>query len=230
RPRSPPIPRGALPADSRRPSSATASCRCIPGGPPTSSACRWRAGSASGARRARRPAPCTGRSERRPMDLGLTESQELLRTTARSFMEREAPVDVIVGLQKRESSLDPDLWKKAAQLGWLGILIPTEYGGSGERLSDAAVLYEEMGRGPLPGPFFSSGVLGALTVLEGATEEQRRWILPSVASGERVLAVAITEPNASWGPGGIPRAPEGRNGSYVVNGHSAFAAPGTLPD
>jgi alkylation response protein AidB-like acyl-CoA dehydrogenase len=161
------------------------------------------------------------------MDLGLTESQELLRTTARSFMEREARVDVIVGLQKRESSLDPDLWKKATQLGWLGIIIPTEYGGSGERLSDAAVLYEEMGRGPLPGPFFSSGVLGALSVLEGATEEQRRRILPGVARGERVLAVAITEPNASWGPGGITLAPQGRNGSYVLNGTKLFVADAT---
>ncbi len=108
------------------------------------------------------------------MDLALTESQEMLRTTARTFMEREAPVDVVVGLQKAESSLDPDLWAKAARLGWLGIVLPTEYGGSGDSLSDAAVLYEELGRGPLPGPFFSSGVLGALTVLEGGTEEQRR--------------------------------------------------------
>ena len=113
-------------------------------------------------------------------------------------------------MQKADSSLAPDLWRKAARLGWLGILIPAEYGGSGERLSDAAVLYEELGRGPLPGPFFSSGVLGALTVLEGASEEQRRRILPGVATGERVLTVAITEPNTSWGPAGITLAPQGR--------------------
>src|SRR6266403_5019293 len=152
------------------------------------------------------------------MDLALTETQEMLRTTARTFMEREAPVDVVVGLQKAASSLDRDLWAKAAQLGWLGIVIPTEYGGSGDRLSDAAVLYEELGRGPLPGPFFSSGVLGALTLLEAGTDEQRRGLLPAVASGERVLTVAITEPNASWGPGGVTLAPQGRNGSFVLNG------------
>jgi alkylation response protein AidB-like acyl-CoA dehydrogenase len=161
------------------------------------------------------------------MDLALTESQEMLRTTARSFMEREAPTDVVVGLQKADSSLAPDLWRKAARLGWLGILIPAEYEGSGERLSDAAVLYEELGRGPLPGPFFSSGVLGALTVLEGATEEQRRQILPGVATGERVLTVAITEPNTSWGPAGITLAPQGRNGSYTLNGTKLFVADAT---
>ena len=161
------------------------------------------------------------------MDLALTESQEMLRTTARTFMEREAPVDVVVGLQKAESSLDRDLWAKAARLGWLGIVLPTEYGGSGDSLSDAAVLYEELGRGPLPGPFFSSGVLGALTVLEGGTEEQRRRILPGVASGERVLTVAITEPNTSWGPGGITLTPQGRNGSLILNGTKLFVSDAT---
>jgi alkylation response protein AidB-like acyl-CoA dehydrogenase len=161
------------------------------------------------------------------MDLALTESQEMLRTTARSFMEREGPTDVVVGLQKADSSLAPALWRKAAQLGWLGILIPAEYGGGGERLSDAAVLYEELGRGPLPGPFFSSGVLGALTVLEGATEEQRRRILPGVATGDRVLTVAITEPNTSWGPVGITLAPQSRNGSYTLNGTKLFVPDAT---
>src|SRR5262249_20854020 len=118
------------------------------------------------------------------MDLSLTESQEMLRTTARSFMEREAPVDVVVGLQKAESSLDPDLWAKAARLGWLGIVLPVEYGGSGDSLSDAAVLYEELGRGPLPGPFFSSGVLGALTVLDAGRMERRRRLQPAGTYGD----------------------------------------------
>jgi alkylation response protein AidB-like acyl-CoA dehydrogenase len=145
------------------------------------------------------------------MDLSLTSSQEMVKSVARSFMEREAPTDVIVGLQRADSSLEPGLWRKATALGWLGMLVPPEYGGSGESLSDAAVLYEELGRGPLPGPFFSSGVLGALTVLEAGTEEQRREILPGLARGERVLSVAITEPNASWGPAGITLAPRRRD-------------------
>ena len=82
------------------------------------------------------------------------------------------------------------------------MLVPAEYGGSESSLTDAGVLFEELGRGPVPGPFFSSGVLGALTVLEAGSPEQRRAILPRVASGEAVLAVAITEPNASWGRAG----------------------------
>src|SRR5438093_5813852 len=226
-PRSRPIPRGARPLGSSRRSSVTGSSPSIPAAPPTSSVCRWPGASASDGPRVRRPVPCTAPRHERSMDLALTEGQEMLRSTARNFMEREAPVDGVVGLQKLESSLASDLWRKAARLGWLGIVIPAEYGGSGDRLSDAAVLYEELGRGPLPGPFFSSGVLGALTVLEGATEEQRRRILPGVASGERVLTVAITEPNTSWGPAGITLAPQGRNGSYVLNGTKLFVSDAT---
>src|SRR5919201_6469382 len=126
-------------------------------------------------------------TRRRTMDLSLTESQQLLRNTARSFMEREAPKEVLVALQGSETGLESGWWETAAQLGWLGMLIPTEYGGSGSSLTDAAVLFEELGRGPLPGPFFSSAVLGALTLLEAGTEEQRRRLLPGVAEGRAVL-------------------------------------------
>src|SRR5437667_12381841 len=226
-PRSRPIPRGARPLGSSRRSSVTGSPPSIPAAPPTSSVCRWPGASASDGPRVRRPVPCTAPRHERSMDLALTEGQEMLRSTARNFMEREAPVDVVVGLQKLESSLASDLWRKAARLGWLGIVIPAEYGGSGDRLSDAAVLYEELGRGPLPGPFFSSGVLGALTVLEGASEEQRRRLLPGIAIGERVLTVAITEPNASWGPAGITLTPQGKNGGYTLNGTKLFVSDAT---
>src|ERR1700745_3345278 len=160
------------------------------------------------------------------MDLSLTESQEMLRTTARSFMEREAPVDVVVGLQKAESSLDPDLWAKAARLGWLGIVLPTEYGGGGDSLSDTAVLYEELGRGPLPGPFFSSGVLGALVLLEAGTAAQRSELLPTVARGERILTVAVTDPNASWGPHGVTCVPQLRADGVRLPGAHPLVADG----
>src|ERR1700694_5691204 len=65
------------------------------------------------------------RAER--MDLALTESQEMLRSAARSFVEREAPRHTIVALQRAESSLVPDLWRKASELGWLGMLIPERH-------------------------------------------------------------------------------------------------------
>jgi alkylation response protein AidB-like acyl-CoA dehydrogenase len=161
------------------------------------------------------------------MDLSLTEPQEMLRSAARSFVEREAPRHTIVALQRADSSLQPELWQKASELGWLGILVPSRHGGSESSLTDAAVLYEELGRGPLPGPFFTSGVLGALTVLEGASDAQQSALLPRVASGEAVLAVAITEPNASWGPQGVTLAPQRLDGGYRLDGTKLFVSDAT---
>jgi alkylation response protein AidB-like acyl-CoA dehydrogenase len=161
------------------------------------------------------------------MDLALTEPQEMLKSAARTFIEREAPPHAIVALQRASSGLVPDLWRKACDAGWLGILIPAEFGGGESSVGDAAVLYEEIGRGPLPGPFFSSGVLGALTILEAASDAQRRAILPRVASGESVLCVALAEPNASWGPQGVTlRAP--RTGDrYRLHGTKVFVSDAT---
>lgn len=157
------------------------------------------------------------------MDLTLTETQQLLRQTAQDFMSREAPKQAIVAMQGDETGCPPELWQAVAELGWLGILVPPEYGGSGGSLTDAAVLFEELGRGPLPGPFFQSGVLAALTLIEGATDEQRQRILPRIAEGRDVVTLAITEPNASWGPQGIRLAATRRNGGYVLDGVKLFA-------
>ena len=158
------------------------------------------------------------------MDLALTESQQLLKQTVRNFMEREAPKEAIIALQRSEAGCDAELWSTAAELGWLGMLIPEAYGGNEGSLTDAAVLYEELGRGPLPGPFFSSGVLGALTVLEAASEEQRRRILPSVAAGRQVLTLAIAEPERSWGPRGIALRPDRRGETFLLDGTKLFVS------
>ncbi len=131
------------------------------------------------------------------MDLSLTESQEMLRTAARAFVEREAPTHTIVALQREASSLVDALWGKAADVGWPGILVPAEYGGSESTLTDAAVLFEELGRGPVPGPFFSSGVLGALTVLEAASGEQRSAILSRCDRSGSMIAIGSTAPSCS---------------------------------
>src|SRR5437870_13558829 len=93
-----------------------------------------------------------GAQGRLTMDLALTESQEMLRTSARSFVEREAPTHTIVALQCETSSLVLAVWRQDVDVGWPGIVVPAEDGGSESTLTDAAVLDEELGRGPVPGP------------------------------------------------------------------------------
>jgi alkylation response protein AidB-like acyl-CoA dehydrogenase len=137
------------------------------------------------------------------MDLSLNEHQTMLKGAAASFMERECPKGVLLQLDKHPTGAPPELWSTVAGLGWLGILIPPEYGGSGGSFLDAAVLYQELGKGPLPGPYFSSGVLGALTLLEAASASQRRALLPAVADGSMVLSLAVLEPERRWGPDAV---------------------------
>jgi alkylation response protein AidB-like acyl-CoA dehydrogenase len=161
------------------------------------------------------------------VDLALTEPQEMLRTAARTLVEREAPRHRIVALQREAGSLVPDLWRKASEAGWLGILVPGEHGGSDGSLTDAGVLFEELGRGPVPGPFFSSGVLGALTVLEAGTPAQRRAILPGVASGDTILAVAVAEPNTSWGAAGVTLRAQRNGAGYRLHGTKLFVSDAT---
>jgi alkylation response protein AidB-like acyl-CoA dehydrogenase len=158
------------------------------------------------------------------MDLSLNEHQRMLAQSVRSFMERRAPRSKIVALQRSELGYEPETWKTIAELGWLGLLLPERYGGGGASLTDAAVLYQEFGRGPLPGPFFSSSVLSALVLLDAGNEEQRLHYLPAIARGEQIFSVAITEPARSWGPQGIALAAERHGDRYRLNGVKLFVS------
>ena len=158
------------------------------------------------------------------MDLSLNEHQRMLEQSVRSFMERRAPRSKIVQLQRSEPGYEPEVWKTIAELGWLGLLIPDSYGGGSGSLTDAAVLFQEFGRGPLPGPLFSSSILSALVLLEAGSEEQRRRYLPAIASGESIFSVAITEPGRSWGPQGIALTAERQGEGFRLNGVKLFVS------
>jgi alkylation response protein AidB-like acyl-CoA dehydrogenase len=158
------------------------------------------------------------------MDLSLNEHQRMLEQSVRSLMERRTPRSKIVTLQRSELGYETETWRTIAELGWLGLLIPERYGGGGASLTDAAVLYQEFGRGPLPGPFFSSGVLGALVLHEAGTEEQRHHLLPGIADGTKICSVAITEPARSWGAQGIALMAERHGDRYLLNGTKLFVS------
>lgn len=156
------------------------------------------------------------------MDLGLTEAQDILKTTAANFIQQEYPKETLLALEMTPTGVTPELFRRVAELGWLGILIPEQYGGEERSFTDAAVLFEELGRGPVPGPYFSSSILGVLTVLHGGTEEQKRAILPRVARGEVVLSLAVTEPSYGWRPEAVHMAASEEQGQYVLNGVKLF--------
>ena len=96
------------------------------------------------------------------MDLGLTEAQEILKAHVADFVQREYDKNTLIALERTPTGMTPELLRKIAGLGWLGVVIPEAYGGEGRSLTDAAVLFEELGRGPVPGSVFRLGRPGGL--------------------------------------------------------------------
>ncbi len=156
------------------------------------------------------------------MDLSLTEEQELLRRVTRDFVQREFPKETIIQLVEDREDTTPDLWGRAREMGWLGMLTPAEFGGSGNSYTDAAVVFEELGRGPVPGPFFSSGVLASLLVQEAGSDDQKREFLPGISTGELAFGIAITEPDYGWTPASVGMTLTPNNGSFTVSGTKLF--------
>jgi len=155
------------------------------------------------------------------MDLTLTEQQKMLQSAVHELRNHDYTKEAIVALDAG-TQLPDLLWDRLASTGILGSLIPEDYGGAGGSLMDTAVIYEELGQGPVPGPHFSSGVLSALVLLEGGTEEQKASLLPEIASGERVFAMAITEEDYGWGPEFVRLVARERGSDYSLDGTKMY--------
>ena len=152
------------------------------------------------------------------MDLGLNEQQEMLGRTARDFLEAECPTTLVRELESSDKGYSPELWRKMADLGWLGLAFPAEYGGAGGSLVDEVVLFEEIGRAIVPGPMLTSTVLSGQAVLNAATDEQKSGLLRGIARGDTILSAALTEAGADHAGLRAEKAGD----SYVINGDSMF--------
>jgi alkylation response protein AidB-like acyl-CoA dehydrogenase len=134
------------------------------------------------------------------MDFRLSDGQQLLVNTARDFLRRQCPPGVMAESVSSERGFSAELWKEISVLGWPGLLIPSEYGGSDGSILDVILLIEEMGRACFPGPYIQSAVV-ATSLLVGATSAvQRERLLPAMAQGDRICVLALTEESASIDP------------------------------
>jgi len=164
------------------------------------------------------------------MDLGLSEEQEMLKASARDFLQKECPKRLVRQLDEGDEGYSSELWQKIAKQGWMGLVFPEKYGGNGGSFLDLIVLLEEMGYNILPGPFFSTVVLGGLTILATGSEEQKTEFLPKIASGETILSLALTEPTASYEAVSVKTEAIARNGKYVINGIKLFVLNANVAD
>ena len=163
------------------------------------------------------------------MDLGLTEEQEILKNTARDFLEKEAPEAYVRQMEEDERGYSPEVWKKMADQGWQGIIIPEEYGGVGFGFLDLIVLLEEFGRALVPGPFIPT-MVAATAILEGGSEEQKQQWLPRIASGDVIATLAFTEPSARFDAEGVELRAEKSGENYTLNGTKLFVPDAHVAD
>lgn len=130
------------------------------------------------------------------MDLALTDDQRLLAETARAFVTRSCPLSVARAQEATDAGVDAALWATAGRLGWTGLCLPPESGGSGQGLFEFVVLCAELGRGLFPSPLIPSTTTVALPIAwEGDAIQRGRW-LPGLAAGTLTATLALLEPGA----------------------------------
>ena len=164
------------------------------------------------------------------MEFGLKEEQEMLKTMARDFLANECPKTVVRELMEGETGFSPELWKKMADNGFLGLVFPEEYGGGGMNFRDLSILCEEIGRAVLPGPFISTVLLVGMPILTFGTDEQKQEFLPKIASGEAVCTLAVLEESGDLWAEDIKVRAIRRGDEYIIRGTKLFVADAKAAD
>jgi alkylation response protein AidB-like acyl-CoA dehydrogenase len=154
------------------------------------------------------------------VQLVATEDQELLAKTAGDFVREHSPVSRVRALRDARDPVgfSRDLWRRMAELGWVGIPFPEALGGAGLGLADLAVVLEQLGRRLAPEPFLSTVLLGGQAILLGGSEAQRRAWLPGVCAGRTLLALAQQEPRSRYDLGRIATRAEPAGEGWVLRG------------
>src|SRR6267142_1217789 len=173
------------------------------------------------------------------MDFSFTPDQTLLKNSARAFLDehcKPASVRLLWDDPRGESEA---MWKEMAQLGWLGLSLPEEHGGSGLGMVETAILLEELGRAAYPGPYWPTALVASAIAEAGSDAQKKRW-LAAIVTGDARATVALLDADLDWNPEStVTRAEKTGNGwqltgtkRYVVWSHvaSVLLVPARTPD
>ena len=155
------------------------------------------------------------------MDVLPSEEEQLLKNAARDFLEAEVSTGLVREMELDENGYPPALWQQLADLGWLGLAVPEEYGGQGLPLTYLGMVMEELGRVLAPVPFHST-MTAALTVAESGTAEQKEEILPAVCNGEMVMTWAVTERDPRLNASALTELAEPDGDGWILRGEKMF--------
>jgi len=164
------------------------------------------------------------------MPLVLNEEQNMLKDAAKDFCTNNTPITQLRKLRddKDESGFDRDTWQQMVELGWAGITIPEDFGGLGFGYMGMGVVMEECGRTLACSPLLATAV-GASAIVHGGTDDQKSELLPLVASGELLLAIALEE-TPHHNPYGAAATAEKSGDGYKVTGSKKFVLDGHVAD
>ena len=165
------------------------------------------------------------------MKLVLSEEEQFLKDTAKSFVEERSPISHFRSLRDHSDPFlwDKDIYTEMVKLGWPGILIPEEYGGSNFGLTGIGVILQECAKTLTPSPLFATGVLGAYAISQFGTKEQQEKYLPQIANGEITTALAIDE-TSHHNPFHIKMTAAKDKSNYVLSGKKIFVIDGASAD
>jgi alkylation response protein AidB-like acyl-CoA dehydrogenase len=166
-----------------------------------------------------------------PMALVLTEEQSMLRDSARGLISDKAPVSHLRQLRdaKDATGFSRELWQAFAEMGFSGLLVPEDFGGSGLGSVEAGIVMEEIGRTLMPSPFLSTAVLAASALSRGGSAAQKSRHLPKISDGSLLAALAIDE-GAKHRPLQVGLQAKRSGNGFKLNGAKAFVVDGHTAD
>ena len=155
------------------------------------------------------------------MDFSFNGDQQLLRNSARAFLDEQCKPALVRAMWDDPRGESDALWKEMAQLGWLGLSLPEQYGGSGLGMVETAIVLEEMGRAAYPGPYLGT-MLVAHAIEHGGTAEQKARWLPAIAMGTARGTVAFLDADLDWEPGSLVTRAERSAAGFRLDGVKHF--------
>ena len=163
------------------------------------------------------------------MALVLSEDQQLLKDSAKSFCEQNAPISVLRRLRdsKDEQGYDQAVWSQMIELGWAGMAIPEAYGGYDFGYGGLGIVLEETGKTLVSSPLISTVLVGATAIAQLGSEKQKQNFLPKIIAGELLTALALDE-HTSHNPIKIATTAVKFEGGYSLNGSKTFVLDGHI--
>jgi len=158
------------------------------------------------------------------IDLNFNDEQKMIWNTAKEFFQKRCPPELARKYENSEAEFPIELWKEMADLGWLGMNFPAEYDGLDCTFLDVYGIYVEAGRTLAPAPLLEAIAIGGSLIARLGTEAQKQALLPGIAAGDKIVTLAMMEPEGRYGAEGVELAAKPGGGGYVLDGTKLLVA------